>query len=306
MVALNNKRRLSKLKKSWQLYVIILLPLIYILIFNYYPMYGAQIAFRDYIPTKGILGSDWVGLKYFKIFIKSPQFTRLISNTLGISIYGLIAGFPIPIILALALNTISNQRVKRVVQMTTYAPYFISTVVLVSIITQILNPNYGIINVIIKGMGYKPINFMGKAGLFKSIYVWSGIWQGAGYSAVIYLAALAGIDAELHEAAIVDGASRFKRVIYIDLPGILPTATILLILSTGRLMSVGFEKIFLMQNPLNLRTSDVIATYVYKIGLISSQFSYSTAIGLFNSIINLVLLIVVNHFAKKISETSLW
>lgn len=301
-----SKATQKKIRRHWQLYIVILIPLAYVIIFHYFPMYGVQIAFRNYIPTKGFAGSPWVGLDHFRIFVRSYQFTRLIGNTLGISFYQLIAGFPMPILLALALNSIGSLRYKKLVQMTTYAPYFISTVVMVSIILQLLHPNFGIANELVKLMGGDSINFMGRPELFKSIYVWSGVWQTTGYSAVIYIAALAGIDPNLHEAAIIDGATRFQRILYIDFPGILPTATILLILNMGRVMNIGFEKIFLMQNPLNMRASDVIATYVYRIGLVSAQFSYSAAIGLFNSVINLILLLSVNYAARRLGETSLW
>jgi putative aldouronate transport system permease protein len=301
-----SKATQKQIRRHWQLYIVILIPLAYIIIFHYFPMYGVQIAFRNYIPMRGFAGSPWVGLEHFRIFVQSYQFERLIGNTLGISIYQLIAGFPMPILLALALNSIASLRYKKLVQMTTYAPYFISTVVMVSIILQLLHPQFGIANEIVKIFGGESINFMGRPGLFKSIYVWSGVWQTTGYSAVIYIAALAGIDPNLHEAAIIDGATRIQRIRYIDFPGILPTATILLILNMGRVMNIGFEKIFLMQNPLNMRASDVIATYVYRIGLVSAQFSYSAAIGLFNSIINLILLLAVNYAARRLGETSLW
>lgn len=297
---------IKKIKRHWELYIVIALPIIYILIFRYLPMWGAQIAFRDYIFTRGYLGSTWVGLKHFTNFFTSIQIVRLLKNTLGISLYSILAGFPLPILLALMLNEVRNLRFKKTVQMVTYAPYFISTVVMVSIILQVLSPHIGIVNNIIKSTGGEAINFMAEPKLFKSIYVWTGVWQWTGYSAIIYLAALSGIDPSLHEAAIVDGASKFQRVVHIDIPGIMPTAVILLILSVGRVMNVGFEKIFLLQNDLNMNTSDVISTYVYRIGLIGAQYSFSTAVGLFNSVINLILLVSVNALARKVGETSLW
>jgi putative aldouronate transport system permease protein len=296
----------QRILRHWQLYLVFLLPLAYIIIFRYLPMYGAQIAFKDFAAIKGVWGSPWVGLKHFANFIKSPYFGRLIGNTLGISTYYLIVGFPIPIILALSLNEVRSKSFKKAVQMVTYAPYFISTVVLVSLVMQVLSPQFGIVNNLIKALGGRPINFMGSPKLIKSIYVWSGVWQYTGYSSIIYIAALAGIDPALHEAAIVDGASKLQRIIHVDIPGIMPTVTILLILQVGQLMSVGFEKIFLMQNPLNMSTADVISTYVYRIGLTGGQFSFSTAVGLFNSTVNLVLLLVVNRIARKIGDTSLW
>lgn len=309
-IALSGEKqgRWKLIKKNYQLYLIILLPVIYVLVFNYYPMYGAQIAFRDYVPTKGIWGSEWVGLDNFTRFFKRQDAWRIIGNTLSLSIYQLIAGFPIPIILALSLNSARDGMFKKTVQTVTYAPHFISVVVMVGIVMQFLAPRTGIINKIIEILGGTPTNFMGEPEYFRSIYVWSGVWQTTGWGSIIYLAALAGIDPSLHEAAIVDGASRFQRILHIDIPGIMPTAIILLIMNTGQIMNIGFEKVFLMQNPLNLRTSEIISTYVYKVGLASSagDFSYSTAIGLFNSVINFVLIVAVNQIAKRVTETSLW
>jgi multiple sugar transport system permease protein/putative aldouronate transport system permease protein len=297
-----------KAKKGWRLYVLLALPLIYLIIFKYGPMYGAIIAFKNYVAIKGIWGSEWVGLKYFAQFIHSYEFSRLMGNTLLLSLYSLLAGFPFPIILALSLNYLRNQPYKKTVQMITYAPHFISTVVFVGIILELLDPRNGIVNTIVKLMGFEPINFMGTPSYFKSIFVWSGIWQNVGFSCIIYLAALAGIDPALHEAAVMDGASKFRRMIHIDLPGIMPIAIILLILNTGHIMDTGFEKVLLMQNPLNLRTSEVIDTYVYKVGLasVAVNYSYSTAIGLFKSVVNLILLILVNKVAQRTKQASLW
>lgn len=307
---LSFKQRLSKVNKRimrhWQLYVILLIPVALVAIFSYGPMYGLQIAFKDYIPTYGISGSKWVGFKHFINFINSHQFSRLIGNTITISLYSLIAGFPIPIILALALNECTSTKFKKTVQMITYAPHFISIVVMVGIILLILSPSSGIINQFIQLFGGKPIDFMAKPEWFKSIYVWSGVWQGMGYSSIIYIAALAGIDPTLHEAAIVDGASRWQRIWHVNIPGILPTVTILLIMNFGSIMSVGYEKILLMQNSLNMAKSDVISTFVYRMGLESAQYSFSAAVGLFNAVINFILLAIVNTVAKKLGETSLW
>lgn len=227
-------------------------------------------------------------------------------NTILISGYLLIAGFPIPILLALALNEIRNGKFKRLVQLVSFAPYFISTVVMVSIIMLFLAPRLGFVNVAMHHMGLPPINFLGEPGMFRSIYVWSDIWQTAGYSAVIFLAALAGVDPALYEAAKVDGASRFQKIRHIDLPGIMPTITIVFILNVGSVMSIGFEKIYLLQNPLNKVNSEIIATYVYQIGLLNANYSFATAVGLFNSMINLILLLVVNMIAKRLSDTSIW
>jgi len=271
-------------------------------------MYGLQIAFRDYRAVDGIWGSRWIGLANFIKFFNSYEFKRVVTNTLGIAIYNLIASFPMPIMLAIALNVSYRNKFKKVTQYVTYMPYFISTVVMVGIILRFLNPRIGVVNKLITALGGEAVDFMAVPEYFKSIYVWSGVWQYTGWNSIIYLAALASVSPELHEAAMIDGASRFKRVIYIDLPGIMPTAVILLILNCGHLMNVGFEKVFLMQNPLNLRTSQVIATYEYSVGLKSAaaNFSYATAIGFFNSVINLILIVIVNKIAKKYTEISLW
>ncbi|WP_409348188.1 ABC transporter permease [Paenibacillus gyeongsangnamensis] len=271
-------------------------------------MYGAQIAFKNYIVTKGIWGSEWVGLKHFTRFFNSYDFWRLMNNTIVLSFYSLLAGFPFPIILALSLNYVKNKLFKQSVQMITYAPHFISVVVMVGIILELLDPRRGIVNIVIKALGLEAINFMGVPEYFKSIYVWSGIWQSVGFSCIIYLAALSSIDPALHESAVVDGASKLRRMWHIDLPGIMPIAIIMLIMNTGHVLDVGFEKVLLMQNPLNLRTSEVIDTYVYKVGLASQamNYSYSSAIGLFKSVINLILLVIVNKIAQKTKQNSLW
>lgn len=294
------------IKNHWQLYLIVLVPLLYIFVFKYIPMFGAQIAFKDYIVIKGIWGSPFRGFKHFEAFFRSPHFWKLIRNTLGISLYSLIAGFPLPIILALSLNEVANKTFKKTVQLVTYAPYFISMVVMVSIIMQFLAPKMGIINLIIISLGGTKQNFMGNPNYFKSIYVWSGIWQMTGYSSIIYIASLSGIDPALYEAARVDGATKLQKIFNIDLPGIMPTAVILLIMNVGQIMNVGFEKVYLMQNPLNLSSAEIISTYVYKVGLVGAQFSFSTAVGLFNSLVNLLLLVSVNNIAKRVGQTSLW
>ncbi|PLT46790.1 ABC-type polysaccharide transport system, permease component [Paenibacillus pasadenensis] len=255
---------------------------------------------------KGITGSDFVGLSHFEAFFKSPNFWLLIKNTMGISLYSLLIGFPAPILLALALNEVRSMRFKKTVQLVTFAPFFISTVVMVSMLIIFLSPRLGFVDQIVQALGFESINFMGVPGYFKSIFVWSNVWQSIGYGAVVYLAALAGINPELYEAAKVDGASRFQKIRNVDLPGIAPAAIILLILSVGQIMNVGFEKIYLMQNPLNVSTSEVISTYVYKTGLLGADFSFSAAVDLFNSVINLILLITVNSIAKRISDSSLW
>ncbi len=301
-----NARNWKLVKKHWQLYFLVLIPLAFLITFKYVPMFGSVIAFKDYNVIKGIWGSDWVGLKHFTQFFHLPIFWNIIKNTLGISLYGLVVGFPAPIILALALNEVRQGLFKRSVQMVTYAPYFISTVIMVSIIIVALSPNTGIVNSILGLFGVEQRNFMGEPGLFKTIYVLSDVWQQTGYGAIIYLAALAGVNPELYEAAKIDGASRWQKILNIDIPSILPVTVIMLILNVGNMMAIGFEKIYLMQNPLNVPTSEVISTYVYKVGLIESNFSFSAAVGLFNSIINLILLVFVNFLAKRISNNSLW
>lgn len=296
----------KSIKRHWQLYLVILPIIVYFIVFKYIPMVNSVIAFKDYSVVKGIWGSPWAGFKQFELFFNNPIFWDLIGNTLLLSIYQLAAGFPIPILLALALNEVRNGLYKKTVQMVTYAPHFISTVVMVSMIMLVLSPKLGIVNTGLRSLGIEEIDFLANPDLFRSVYVWSDIWQGAGYSAIIYLAALAGVDPSLYEAARVDGASRLQKIIHIDLPGLMPTAVIILILNLGGIMSVGFEKTYLLQNPLNLQTSEVIATYVYKIGLLNANFSFATAVGLFNSVINLGLLVLVNEFAKRIAKSSLW
>ncbi|WP_420852131.1 ABC transporter permease [Paenibacillus hamazuiensis] len=294
--------------KNWELYVLISPVIAFYIIFEYVPMYGVQIAFKNFVATKGIWGSPWVGFRHFERFFDSYYFWRLIVNTVGISLYQLAVGFPVPIILALMINEIRQTRLwfKKVVQTVTYAPHFLSTVVLVGMIVMFLSPQSGIVNKLIVWLGGQPVSFMTEPGWFKTIYVSSGVWQQMGWSSIIYLAALSGIDPQLHDAAKVDGASRLQRIWHVNLPGIMPTVVILLILNMGSLMGVGFEKVFLLQNDLNLESSEVISTYVYKSGIIQSQYSFSAAIGLFNSVINFILLVAVNFSAKRLNQASLW
>ncbi len=297
---------IKRIKQNWELYLLILPVLLYFIIFHYWPMYGVQIAFKDFMASKGISGSPWVGFKYFERFFKSYYFGRLIRNTLGINLYQLSVAFPIPIILALMMNEVKNNKFKRTVQTVTYAPHFISTVVLVGMVVSFLLPSTGIVNMFIKALGFQPISFMTEPKWFKTIYVFSGIWQNMGWNSIIYMAALAGVAPELHEAAIVDGASRTQRIWHINIPGILPTIIIMFIMETGKIMNVGFEKAFLMQNDLNISSSDVISTFVYRSGILGAQYSFSTAVGLFNSVINFIMLILVNSISRRLSETSLW
>ena len=297
-----------RIRRNWQLYALLALPLIWLVVFRYAPMYGAQIAFRDYSPVFGIEGSPWVGLANFERFFNSYYFKPVIVNTLIISFYSLLAGFPIPIILALSVNQVKTRLFRNSVQMITYAPHFISTVVIVGMLFQFLHPRVGFTASLANMLGIAPPNLMGDPAAFAHIFVWSGIWQEMGFGAIIYLAVLSTIDPALHEAAVVDGASRLQRIRYIDIPGLMPTAMVLLVLSTGRVLEVAFEKVYLMQSPLNLGVAEVINTYVYRVGLLSPilDFSYSTAIGLLKGIVGLLLLITVNYAARRLTDNGLW
>lgn len=297
---------LRRMKRQWVLYLFLALPVICVILFNYVPMYGAVLAFKNYRPNRGILGSEWAGLKYFAQFFRSPNFSLLLKNTLILSLYSLVASLPIPILLALCLNEVHIPWFKKTVQMVTYAPYFISTVVMVGMLIQLMSVRTGFFNKIISSLGGTPIDFMAVPSLFRTIYVFSGVWQGMGYSAIIYIAALSNVDPQLYEAAIIDGASRLQKIVHIDIPAILPTIVLMLIVALGNVMSIGAEKVYLMQNNLNLSTSEIISTYVYKIGLIHGQFSLSTAVGLFNSVVNFVLIVLVNAAARRLGDTSLW
>lgn len=297
-----------RINRNWQLYLMLIPVIAYFAVFCYAPMYGITLAFKDYKVLKGIMGSPWANpwYKYFLQFFQSPYFTRVLSNTIVVSLESLLLGFPLPIILALSLNEVHSIRYKKFVQNITYAPHFLSVLVLVGVIKAFTNSDYGIVNILIRNMGGETYNWMQKASLFRTLYIGSGIWQNIGWDSIMYIAALAGIDPQLHEAAMIDGASRLQRVWHINLPGIMPTMVILLILNSGHIMNVGFEKVFLMQNDLNLSVSDVISTYSYRIGIESAQYSLSTAISLFNSVINCALLVLVNTCSRKLSETSLW
>lgn len=270
------------------------------------PLAGLQIAFKDFIATRGIWGSEWVGFKYFEQFFSSPMFGKLLKNTLVISIYQLVFSFPIPICLALILNYTPNQKLKKLTQTITYAPHFISTVVLVGMMLVFFDPVSGIGSTALRAFGVNNPQVLTDPAAFPHLYVWSGIWQTTGWSSIIYIAALSGVSPELHEAAIADGANKVQRIFYIDLPMLLPTAVILLILNCGNIMNLGFEKVYLMQTAPNLSTSEIISTYVYKIGLQGQQYSYASAIGLFNNVVNFVILILVNQIARKTTENSLW
>ncbi|MFD7160626.1 ABC transporter permease [Kribbella sp. NPDC059898] len=294
------------LSRHWTLYLLMVVPLIWFVVFKYIPMSNAVLAFKNYNVIKGIWGSPWVGWQNFDLFFQNPVFWSLVKNTFVLSVYTVAASFPLAIVLALALNEIRTGLFKRTVQLVTYAPYFISTVVVVSMTILVLSPRLGLVNEGLGFFGVPAVDFLGNPDYFRHIYVWSDVWQTTGYSAVIYLAALAGIDPALHEAARVDGASRLQRIRNVDLPGIMPTAVIILVLAVGNIMAIGFEKAFLLQNPLNLSESEIIATYVYKTGLLNADFSGATAVGLFNSVINLALLLIVNAVAKRVTGNGLW
>lgn len=300
------KRLRHSLRNDWQLYILALPAVVYLLIFCYAPMYGLQIAFKDFTPSKGFAGSEWIGLKHFKTLFSSYQFWPMMRNTIFLSIYDLAAGFFPPVILALLLHNTTSRKFKSVVQTVTYAPHFISIVVLVSMMKLMLSPRAGVINTLIAILGGDKVDFMGNAAAFPHIYVLSNIWQSIGWSSIIYLAALSGASQELYEAAKVDGANKFQRMIHVDIPCIAPTAIIMLILASGRIMNASTQKVLLMQNPMNLSMSEVIGTYVYKSGMLDMQYGYSTAAGLFQSVVNVILLVTVNKIAGKVSDSSLW
>ena len=302
---MKKKLGFKKYFRDWQLYVLLLPAVINLLLFNYIPMYGAQIAFRDFSIRKGIWGSDWVGLKHFLNFINYPNFGLLLKNTFQIGLYGLLT-FPTAVIFALMLNEVGNVKVKKAVQMISYMPYFLSTVVLCSLIKLLMNERTGVVNKIIQFFGHDPVNFLTSRKLFDDVYTWSGVWQGLGFGAIIYIAALSNVSHELVEAACIDGANRIQVIRHVKVPQIIPTITIMLILSCGSILGVSHEKILLLQNPLNISNSQVISTYVYELGLISGQFSYSSAVGLFNMVVNVLTLIIVNAIAKKISDVGIW
>jgi putative aldouronate transport system permease protein len=302
--------KLAALKKHIRrdkyLLLIIFPVIVYYILFHYLPMYGILIAFKKFYPLQGILGSPWVGFKHFEQFFNSIYFWRIMKNTLLLSFYSLFWGFPVPIIFALLLNELKDNLFKKTVQTVSYLPHFISIVVIAGMIVNFTSPIDGIINQLLGWFGVEPIHFMNESGYFRTIFISSGIWQEFGWGTIIYLAAIAGIDPQLYEAAQMDGATRWQKMRHITLPCILPTIIILLILSLSRMMDVGFEKIILLYNPTTYETADVISTYVYRRGILGGDFSLSAAIGLFNNVINLILLICVNYISRKVSETSLW
>lgn len=298
--------RWKMVKQHWPLYLFLLPTIVYFLLFRFYPLYGLQLAFKNYRAVDGIAGSAWNGFENFRRFFSTADFGKLMWNTLGVSVFTLIFTFPLPIILALLLNQLPSLKYKKLVQTTVYAPHFISTVVMVGMIFLFTSPSSGMINKIIEAFGGKAIHFTAEPGWFVPMYVISEIWQSTGWGSILYLAALAGVSPELHEAALVDGANKFQRVWHIDIPGILPTIVIMMILNAGKVMNVGFEKAYLMQTSLNIRASEIIATYVYKRGVLKSQISLATAVGLFDSVVNMILVVTVNWISRKVTDSSLF
>lgn len=296
-------RRKSLASRIWeyrQMYLLLLIPVVLTLVYKYYPMYGIQMAFRNFKPSRGILGSEWVGLEWFVRFFEAPNCWRMIKNTVLLSVFSLLWSFPVPIIIALALNQMRFRRYRRVVQTVIYAPHFISTMVICGMLKIFLSPSGGLINLLFG----TSIDFLTESSMFRTIYIASGIWQDAGWGTIIYLATLSGVDPCLYEAAKIDGASMFQRIWNIDVPSLMPMAILQLIMAAGGIMNVGFEKVWLLQTELNKATSDVIAVYVYQQGIESAKYSYSTAIGLFNTAVNIVLLLIVNRIASKASDVS--
>lgn len=287
-----------QLLQHWQLYVMLALPVALTIIYKYVPMWGIQIAFRDYKASRGIMGSEWVGLKWFIRFFSSPNCLRMIKNTFLLSLFSLLWSFPIPIILALMLNQLRFRRLKTTVQTILYAPHFISTMVVCGMLRIFLSPSGGLINLILG----TSVDFLSESTAFRTIYIASGIWQDAGWGIIVYAATLAGIDTSQYEAARIDGASMLQRIRHIDLPELMPTIVLMLIMSAGNLMNIGFEKVWLLQTDLNKVTSDVIAVYVYQQGIENAKYSYATAVGLFNTVVNVILLIVVNRLSKRMNE----
>lgn len=303
--AIGNQTALrTRIWKSRQYYLLLLPAVIYVLIFCYAPMYGLQIAFKDYKVSLGISGCRWVGFRNFTDFFSGYYFWNLIRNTFTLSVYMLLVGFPVPIIIALIINEL-NGKFKRVTQTVLYAPHFISTVVIVGMITILFSPSMGVVNTFLNHLGQESVYFLGSPKYFRHLYVWSGVWQDMGWGAIIYIAALSGVDPCLHEAASIDGASRMKRILHINIPCIAPTIIIMLILQIGNIASVGYEKVYLLQNDLNMEVAEVISTYVYKRGIVNTNYSFSTAVGLFNNVVNVIMLLIANTVSRKFSETSL-
>lgn len=300
---------LSLKQQIWRnrgLYVLLAPALIYFVIFNVFPLWGLQIAMRDYKPSLGITGSPWVGIKYIEKFVSSYSFWTLLKNTLVLGVYCLVICLPLAMVLALVLKYLPLKKTSRFVQLVSYAPHFISMVVMVGMLKTFLMPGSGVVNVLLTKFGHEAIDFMGNARYFPHLYAWTRVWSHLGFNAIIFVAGLTGVSEDLHEAAIVDGANKWQRIIHIDIPAIMPTMIILMIMESGNLLNIGFEKVFLMQTSSNLTASEVISTYTYKMGLLNTQYSYAAAIGLFNNIINCIILVFVNKIAQKTTDSSLW
>ena len=302
----HKKSLLKQVRYKYDLYLLLAIPLVWYIVFQYVPIYGIQIAFKRFNPSLGITGSPWVGLQYFKQFFNSYYFGLLIFNTIALSLFQMSIGFPVPIILALLINEIRSKFVKKAIQNITYIPHFLSVVVVVSMLNLFSDQDYGVFNKLGALFGLAPVDYIAKAEYFRPLYVFSTVWQAMGFNSIIYIAALAGIDPTLYEAAIIDGATRWQKIIYISIPSIMPTIIVLFILRIGNLMEVGFEKVLLMQNPVNMSTSEIISTFIYVNGIQKGQFSYSAAVGLFNAVINFSLLVSANFAARKLLKTSLW
>lgn len=296
----------GQIKKNWQLWLLLAPAIVYVIIFCYQPMYGALIAFKDFNPRLGILESPWAGFKYFEQFFQTSIFTKTLRNTILLSAFNLLWSFPIPIIFALLLNQVKSKKFRALIQTVTYAPNFISVVVLVGMVTLFLSSGSGFMTELFQKMGAKDSLYLVRPEYFRTIYVASGIWQSMGFNSIIFLAALTGVSPELHESAMIDGAGIVKRIWHIDIPTILPTIVIMLIMAIGNILSIGYEKVYLLQNGMNLEVSEIISTYVFKTGIRSAQYSFATAVGLFNSVINLILLVSANFIAKKTTEISLF
>ena len=302
----NGSHAWLRVRKNWGLYLLMVPAIVIFVCFTYLPMYGVIIAFKDFKPAQGIWGSAWAGFKYFERYFNSYMFTNTIVNTLVISLYTIAVTFPLPIFLALMCNQMYARRFKKFFQVSTYLPHFISTVVMCGMIIMFLSPSSGLIPKLCAILGFQTGDLMGNAGAFSSIYVWTEVWQHVGWDSIMYIAALSAVDPQLYEAAEVDGASKWQKVLAIDIPMLVPTMITLFILRCGSLLGVGFEKVYLLQNDLNISASEIISTYLYKMGLKSNQYSYSAAIGLFNNVVNFVILILVNQISKKLSDTSLF
>lgn len=301
----NRKKLTAEIWKHRHYYIMLLPAVIYVILFCYAPMYGLQIAFKNYKVSLGISKSPWIGFRNFTDFFQSYYFGTLLKNTLILSVYSLIVGFPIPIIVALTLNEMKG-KFKKFTQTVLYAPHFISLVVLVSILNSMLSPSQGVVNTILEMLGMERNYFMANPGYFRHLYVWSGVWQGMGWGAIVYLAALSGVDPSLHEAADIDGATRIQKILHINIPTILPTIVIMLILRMGQIISVGYEKVYLMQNSMNIETAEVISTYVYKRGILNSNYSFSAAVDLFNNVVNVTMVLLANWISKRVGDTSLF